>query len=371
LEGLVDKSSVLIANAPLTAANPPVTTLERTATGTGKDLTNLDLLRSVAVCSVVVSHIFAATYHQPPAVFMGSFGVGLFFVHTALVLMWSLERRPNTLDFYLRRIARIYPLAIVAVLFVVLTHAPVATYKPNDIFFHYLAPTHKQLGTHLLLVQNLFSDNFILYPMWSLPIEVQMYLLLPVVFFYLRKNMSLWPLLLFWMLAAAFAHKCFGFGVVNLAVSIPYFLPGIMAYVGFCRRKAVLPGWSFVLALAIIVWFGGHSHDWQPAWFPCLALGLILPSFRQLRESFLTKACWQIARYSYGMYLLHPFSLVLAFYLCRNFPWPVQFGVLFGSLALLSVAAFHLIEAPFMMLGAKVANAAARRFKMPTADDCA
>ena len=37
---------------------------------------------------------------------------------------------------------------------------------------------------------------------------------------------------------------------VNLAVAIPYFLPGVMAYVGFNRHKAVLPGWSFVLALA-------------------------------------------------------------------------------------------------------------------------
>jgi formylmethanofuran dehydrogenase subunit E len=33
-----------------------------------------------------------------------------------------------------------------------------------------------------------------------------------------------------------------------------------------------------------------------------------------------------------------------------------------------SVAAFHLIEAPGMRLGAKVAVAAARRFKMPVVD---
>jgi peptidoglycan/LPS O-acetylase OafA/YrhL len=183
--------------------------------------------------------------------------------------------------------------------------------------------------------------------------------------------MALWPLLLFWLLAAAFAHKCFGFGIVNLAVTVPFFLPGMMAYVGFCRQRAVLPGWSFLLALAGIVWIGGHSGDWQPAWFPCLALGLMLPYFRQLRIGFLTKACWQIARYSYGIYLLHPFSLVLAFYLCRNFPWPVQFAVLFGSMALFSIAAFHLIEAPFMRLGAKAAVAAAKRFKMPADGDCA
>ena len=356
-------------DGPAVTADRFATVTERTATGTGKDLPNLDLLRATAVCCVVMAHIFSAVNRLPPGRFYGGIGVSLFFVHTALVLMWSLDRRPNTLDFYLRRIARIYPLAIVSLLVVVLTHAPVATFAPGGPFFHYLAPTYKQLGTHLLLVQNFFSGNFLLYPMWSLPVEMQMYLLLPVFFFFLNRNMARWPLMLFWLLAAAFAHKCFGLQEVNLAVSIPYFIPGIMAYAGFCRSKAVLPGWSFVIALAAITWVGGNVTNWQQAWWPCLALGLVLPFFRQLRQSILTKVCWQIARYSYGIYLLHPFSLVLAFYFCRNCRWPVQYAVLFGSLAVFSIAAFHLIEAPFMRLGAKVASAAARRFKMPARNE--
>jgi peptidoglycan/LPS O-acetylase OafA/YrhL len=358
---------VPIDDEPAVTANRFVPVTERTATGTGKDLPNLDLLRATAVCCVVMAHTYSAVTQVLPRNFYGGIGVGLFFVHTALVLMWSLDRRPNTLDFYLRRIARIYPLAIVSVLIVVLTHAPVTTSATGVPDFHYLAATYKQLGTHLLLVQNFFSGNFILYPMWSLPIEMQMYLLLPVFFFFLNRNMVRWPLMLLWLLAAASAHKCLH--EVNLAVSIPCFIPGIMAYVGFCRSKAVLPGWSFVLALAVITWIGGNVTSWQQVWWPCLALGLVLPSFRQLRQSILTKVCWQIARYSYGIYLLHPFSLVLAFYFCRNCIWPVQYAVLFGSLAVFSIAAFHLIEAPFMRLGAKVASAAARRFKMPARNE--
>jgi peptidoglycan/LPS O-acetylase OafA/YrhL len=229
-------------------------------------------------------------------------------------------------------------------------------FREGDSFFHYTAPTLKQVATHLLLVQNFFSGSFILYPMWSLPIEVQMYLLLPVLFFFLRKNMTLWPLLLMWALAAATAHQAFGPQEVNLAVSIPYFLPGLMAYVGFSRWKPVLPGWSFVLVLAAIVWLGGHAGDWQRAWWPCLALGLVLPGFRQMGQNFFTKLCWQIARYSYGIYLTHPFALVLAFYVCHGYSRPVQFTVLFGSLAVFAFAAFHLIEAPFMRAGAKLAG---------------
>jgi hypothetical protein len=47
----------------------------------------------------------------------------------------------------------------------------------------------------------------------------------------------------------------------------------------------------------------------------------------------------------------------------------VQYAVLFGSLAVFSIAAFHLIEAPFMRLGARVATAATRRFKMPARNE--
>jgi len=340
---------------------------QHTATGAGKDLPNLDLLRSVAVLTVLAAHVYGALSARHYGPFYGAFGVGLFFVHTALVLMWSLERRPQVLDFYVRRVARIYPLAMVIVLIAVATHAKVNSFHDDGAFFLYSAPTLKQVLSHLLLVQNFFSGNFIVYPMWSLPLEMQMYVLLPAIFFFLRKNMAVWPLLLFWALAAAFAHKAFGPDDINLAVAAPYFLPGLMAYVGFSRWKPLLPGWSFVAALAVLLWLGGHAGNWQRAWWPCLALGLVLPLFRQLQQGVLTKVCWQIARYSYGIYLTHPFALLLAFYVCRDFARPMQFAVLLASLAAFSVAAYHLIEAPGMRVGAKIAGAAARRFKMPEA----
>jgi peptidoglycan/LPS O-acetylase OafA/YrhL len=337
-----------------------------TATGSGRDLPNLDLLRSVAVLSVLAFHIAGAIRTDHYGAFYGAFGVGLFFVHTALVLMWSLERRPNTLDFYVRRVARIYPLSIAVVLITVATHAKVAAFPQTGEFFLYTAPTIKQVFTHLLLIQNLFSGNFLVYPMWSLPIEVQMYVLLPVLFFFLRKNMALWPLLLLWALAAAYAYRV---QEMNPALAVPYFLSGLMAYVGFSRWRVRLPGWCFVPVLAAIVWAGGSAGNWQRACYPCLALGLTLPLFRQLKQGILTKACWQVARYSYGIYLTHPFALLLAFYLGRSLGRPMQFVVLFASLATFSIAAFHLIESPCMRLGAKAAGALARRFKMPTAPE--
>lgn len=339
----------------------------KTPTGSGKDLSNLDVVRSVAVVSVLAAHISGALNSNHYVKSFGGFGVSLFFVHTSLVLMWSLERRPNILDFYIRRIARIYPLAIVVLLIAVGTKAKVGLFYASGPFFIYWTVKPLEMLAHLFLVQDFYFGNFIVYPMWSLPIEVQMYTVLPVLFFFLRKNMTVWPLLLFWAVAAFFDRVAFDAQTMNLAVSVPYFLSGVIAYVGFNRRRAILPGWSFLIALATITLIAGHA-DWKHGWLPALALGLMLPSFRQLGESLLTKTCWHIARYSYGIYLLHPFSLLLAFYVCRDRPWPVQYAVLFGSLAVFSVAAFHLIEQPCMRVGARVAVAAARRVKMPAAD---
>src|SRR2546423_12188612 len=85
---------------------------------------NLDFLRAVAVLLVLAQHLCRRMHVEhvgwAPTTSLGLFGVLLFFVHTSLVLMYSLERRglQGTLllkDFYTRRIFRIYPLSILAV----------------------------------------------------------------------------------------------------------------------------------------------------------------------------------------------------------------------------------------------------------------
>ena len=89
-----------------------------------KESTNLDLVRAVAVLCVFAAHfrdlITGTGAHISWAI--GQMGVLIFFVHTSLVLMMSLERSGRNLqgrtlvaDFYLRRFFRIYPLSIVCV----------------------------------------------------------------------------------------------------------------------------------------------------------------------------------------------------------------------------------------------------------------
>lgn len=92
---------------------------------------NLDLLRAIAVLLVLVQHLCKRMYVDRigwiATSSLGHFGVLLFFVHTSLVLMYSMDRSgltgPSLLkNFYIRRIFRIYPLSILTVLVAFLLH---------------------------------------------------------------------------------------------------------------------------------------------------------------------------------------------------------------------------------------------------------
>jgi peptidoglycan/LPS O-acetylase OafA/YrhL len=86
-----------------------------------KDSPNLDLLRAMAVCFwLSAATLRVAIGYDVEAI--GRIGVALFFTHTALVLMLSLERAPAAVPFFIRRFFRIYPLAMFVVLILALGH---------------------------------------------------------------------------------------------------------------------------------------------------------------------------------------------------------------------------------------------------------
>ena len=329
------------------------------------DLPNLDLLRAIAVLSVVAEHILLAygvqTIGYWQVRWIGVVGVLLFFVHTSLVLMWSLERKPHTLDFYIRRAFRIYPLAMAAILFACLFRAPVS--GSPTAYFHFEPPhTAGHLAGSLLLVSNLFGGYQPLSVLWSLPYEVDMYLCLPLLFFFLQKNLSLWPLVLFWVLEVAVCRPLFPGVAHNFFLAVPYFLPGAMAYVLFSRYRARLPGWLLPPALLGLWAVFLLRPGWRQGDLLCLATGLGLPFFHQIRTAWLRRASHGIAMYSYGLYLAHPFAIVLGIYLLPHQPVALQLVVVLGSLAALSFAAFHLLERPLIRLGSRLAQRAEHAF---------
>src|SRR5579863_866318 len=141
---------------------------------------NLDFLRSVAVLFVLCFHVlFLFEHRHSPYVArlgffhsIGHWGVLIFFVHTSLVLMLSLERqqtrfpgKPSYLPFLVRRVFRIFPLSIFIVVIVTALALPVGQIAGGRFEAVHLRWTG--IVSNLLLTQNLSHTDSVLVPLWS------------------------------------------------------------------------------------------------------------------------------------------------------------------------------------------------------------
>jgi peptidoglycan/LPS O-acetylase OafA/YrhL len=327
--------------------------------------TNLDCLRAFAVVLVVVGHLtrFFDVSHLGPISCMGlgGLGVAIFFVHTALVLMLSLEREagkspmPLFVPFMIRRCFRIFPLSMVAVMAVAIFHLPQATVSAGT--FAGWSFDGSDVLANLFLVQDLSFRVPILGPTWSLSFELQMYLLLPAIFLYLRRSRSVWQLgslyALTMGLCATVAHYS---STRNLAFFVPCFLGGVIAYQLRNRAGAKFPAWvwpCFVLVLG-----AGYlltSMNRFDEWAVCLALGLAIPVHAQISSHTLNAVSATIAKYSYGIYLTHFFVIWLAFEKLAGHSLALRIAVFVSLAAALPVILYHVIEEPMITLGKKVA----------------
>lgn len=346
-----------------------------------KELANLDCLRAFAVLSVLVGHIlkwFALDGGAAPAVWidtLGRTGVLAFFVHTSLVLMFSLERLSRfpehiTLRFYLRRAFRIYPLSILCVVGVLLLKIPE---WPAPGFTFYV-PSTKVIVANLLLFQNLVGHYSVSGPLWSLPYEVQMYLALPFCFFVFgRKTKGLTYLWLTWLLFACVGAVVKHFtGHANLLGFIPCFLAGVLAYT---LRHRIRPRLATVVwPVFLCLWFGVFTAV-QARWLvaqmhvgflACFLLGLSIYYFRDSRYAVWNHLTRSIAKYSYGIYLGHLPMLWLVFTV-----WGMKNPVLGTTVwlimtGLLAVLSYHLLEEPLIEVGRRLSARSERPLGKPS-----
>lgn len=336
-----------------------------TARAASSGLPNLDILRAVAVLLVLVDHS-AKFFGAPPALLnpLGGIGVYLFFVHTSLVLMLSLERLSTdstghlAARFYIRRAFRIYPLSIAFVLLVTVFSIPARNISGPWM----LASEPFSIGTflsNLSLTMNLFGRTPVIGQLWSLPLEVQMYLLLPPLFL-LANRVGALGMYLFWILAAigAFLQQALplpGIWRLSLAKYVPHFVPGIIAYCLWSARPRV-PAWLWPPSLLAMCGACYRFHSYRMAWILCLAVGSALPFFHQVRQPLISRCAHVLAKYSYGIYLGHLFALWLGFAAFRG-PFLLQVFVWLAALVIVPVGSFHLIESPFIRAGIRLANA--------------
>jgi peptidoglycan/LPS O-acetylase OafA/YrhL len=319
---------------------------------------NLDFLRAFAVSLVVVGHLVAffdrlGPYGPIRLVTLGTLGVLIFFVHTSLVLMQSLERAPGAIPFLVRRVFRIYPLAIVVVGIVIIFHIPQAEIAVHR-FIGYKADFGDMIAS-LSLTQNFSFRAPILGPTWTLSYELQMYLFLPLLFAAAYSMRRMWGIYVA-VLALGFVARHYSVSP-NLAFFAPNFLPGILAYQLLKTGGRKLPAFCwpiFVVLLCLLYTMGGPDGP-DKYYALSLVLGLAIPRFAEIRWPALTQTCHYIAKYSYGIYLSHFAIIYFAFQRGANLPVGLQVALFLSLLVAVPVLLYHAIEDPMIRLGKRIA----------------
>jgi peptidoglycan/LPS O-acetylase OafA/YrhL len=340
-----------------------------------KESANLDFLRAYAVLSVYAGHLLQTFRIDkvigPVGIFnLAQTGVLIFFVHTSLVLMLSMERlrlegRRLFEVFYIRRAFRIYPLSIVVVV------ATVAAGVPAFPTVAYARPGWLTFASNIALTQNLTRTAPLPAVLWSLPYEVQMYIVLPIIFLFLQRYRSRWIPVCLWIVdvaAIALMLKLrVNVMVPSLLLYTPCFLGGVIGYRLWREGRMDLPFWGWPLAIASCVllhvagggfWIGELVIG--SAWPASLILGATVPLFRELRPGWIRSACGAIAKYSYGIYLTHTAVFWIAFVLLKGVPLWTQAALCAVLSVLLPVALYHAIERPLMNVGTRIAFKLAR-----------
>ena len=326
---------------------------------------NLDLLRAMAVLLVLVQHLCRRFNVDQvgwvPASSLGYFGVLLFFVHTCLVLMYSMERShlkgwPLLKNFHIRRIFRIYPLSLIAVL------AALTLHLDSDIngvrgLSHGPLPGKLTIFSNFLLIQNLTYAKSIVNVLWSLPFELQMYVLLPFLFIWVRRKPMFKSLIGLWLacaVAGTLQPHIPGLGRLSILRFIPNFLPGVLAFAlpSAPRIKSFL--WP-VFILALISAFTILPTA-PMGWVLCLILGLLIPFFEEITRPWLCTLANRIATYSYGIYISHQFCIWFVFGSLGTHSLWFKVPVLIGSLILLPILLYYGIEKPMIAVGVQIAR---------------
>ncbi|RUM03757.1 acyltransferase family protein [Rhizobium chutanense] len=215
---------------------------------------SLDGLRGIAALLVVQAHIGLVFPNTAQHVMtMGSEAVGLFFALSGFLMAHLYGSRPvtreNVLDFLVSRFARIYPVYLAAVVLVAVLSGM------QDLNFIQPIAGGMDFVRHVLLLGS--SGVF-----WSIPPEIQFYLLFPVLWLCLARPQRYGGVIVGFAVAVAADGllELPGPGIM-LVSKLPYFLFGALAGTMHSRWERWTPSaLTGIFTLLLLAVFFTYRH---------------------------------------------------------------------------------------------------------------
>jgi peptidoglycan/LPS O-acetylase OafA/YrhL len=345
----------------------------RRITTHGNWIPEIDGLRFVAIAATLLTHILGETYLRSGHSFVlpshfdvfslvdrGGRGVLLFFSISGFILAQPFLRqhlqhgKPVSVSaFFKRRLTRLEPPYILSLLL----------YASAQAFYqHRIGTLALPLLAHIFYVHNFFALPSLNLVTWSLEVEIQFYLLAPVLgYLYaiaspiLRRGVMVSLI----VASAVFEHHAHGVISWSLPGQLQYFMVGfLLADLRSTRTEStVKPWWDLV---SLIVWVAIFSIPDKMAYLslPLLILIAYLATFNGpiTRQIFRTNWIALTGGMCYSFYLMHMLVISIAFKLTRRFILPsslalsylIQVILLGACITVFCTAYFILIERPCM-----------------------
>lgn len=335
----------------------------------------IDALRFFAIIPVLLVHLSGAMLEQNAYfdralidqenalrhfLLLGNSGVHLFFGISGFILTLPFFKKSfseiNFRKYFIRRLVRIEPPYIIAITIFFLVHIVIGSETLAFLWDRYLAS--------FFYIHNIvyLDRSFILPVAWSLEVEVQFYLLMPLFLFIFKIwDKPFWRYLVYaLMLILSFKVDIIPIGDLNDFMK--FFVAGIFAadvYKNYKFKSHWLWDLGFVLALIAFYW---REYNWLMS---ISLFVIILSSFHTvyLRKFLTNRLVTVIGGMCYTLYLLHyPLYHLMMMLVSEKLTFFESFeaNYLFHMIVLLPISIllmsiyFLLVEKPFMVLSQKL-----------------
>ncbi len=343
----------------------------RRKTTSGDWLPEIDGLRFIAIVSVLLFHMQGQLEHhyalalRPPSTWFtrafdfGNRGVPLFFVISGFILALPFARyrllaapAPSLRKYFLRRVTRLEPPYLLS-LILVAAGIGIADHVSWRVLLPHLAASAAYL--HYAIYREPSTINSVA---WSLEVEVQFYLLSPLLsmVFALRRALLRRAVLIAAMVASALLQIAAGLSQFTLAGDLQYFLAGLLLadlYLVWMPREPQSRSWDLI---SLIGWpcFFLLGERLPGLWLPLLALLLCVAALRGVLTSSILRTPWIAVTggMCYTIYLWHAPVLTLVNRVLGRIPFftPASYPVMFALQGVVKVAAVALVCLPLFIL---------------------
>lgn len=356
-------------------------------TSSGRYIGEVDGLRFMAILPVLIQHLSERTQRyatqdwarplaEDPVVFWasrGTIGVFIFFAISGFILGLPFAkhhlqggRKVGLKQYFWRRVTRLEPPYMVWMVVFFLVLLVKGSYSFSELFPH--------LGASLLYVHNIaYQDYSVINPVaWSLEIEIQFYLLAPLLAWLFFRWQNKWlrrGLLVGGTVGILLAQQAFGWAAMpyklTLLWQLQYFLVGFLVadfflvdWKGQNKEKGYWL-WDMVAIIALVAMALSWSTEFpKRLLFSAALLAFLVAGFRGCWFTQFLRRPWiaAIGGMCYTIYLIHlpllegltPISTKLALTNLFSVNLLLQAVLLFPIVFLVSAAGFLWLEKPCM-----------------------